>query len=216
MKNKENIVVFCAHADDEIFGPGATLAKYAKEGKNIYTYIFSHGEKSLAWLKENIAIKTRIKEAEKADKLIKGKKVEFLGIADTKIKQEVKEKKTEDIIKKIIKKIKPTKIFTHSPEDAHPDHRAISNAIVEIADKIKYKGDVYAFDVWNPFSLKKSYLPKMYVDVTGTFNIKIKALRLFKSQKCSLLALFWSVIAGALIHGSHIHVRYAERFFKLR
>jgi len=213
---KENIIVFCAHSDDQIIGPGATLAKYAKEGKNIYTYIISYGEKALAWIKEDIAIKTRIKEAERADKIIKGKKVEFLGVADTKIKQEIKEKKVQEKIIKIIKKIKPTKIFTHSPEDAHPDHRAISKAITEIADKIKYKGDVYAFDVWNPFTFKKSTLPRMYVDVTDTFKTKIKALKIFKSQKSSLIALFLGVIAGAFVHGLQIHKLYGERFFKLR
>ena len=213
---KENIIVFCAHSDDQIFGPGGTLAKYAKEGKNIYTYIISYGERALAWLKEDIAKKTRIKEAQRADKIIKGKKVEFIGVADTKIKQEIQEKEIQEKIIKIIKKLKPTKIFTHSTEDAHPDHRAIGKAIIKITDKIKYKGDVYAFDVWNPFTLKKSILPRMYVDISNTFKTKIKALKLFKSQKSSLLALFWSVYVGALVHGLHIHKLYAERFFKLR
>ena len=62
-KKKKSILVFCAHSDDEIFGPGATLAKYSRQGKKVYTVIFSYGESALAWLKPEVAIKTRIEEA---------------------------------------------------------------------------------------------------------------------------------------------------------
>ncbi len=77
---KENILVICAHSDDQIIGPGGTLSKYIKEGKNVFTIICTYGEKANPWLKEHIAIKTRVREAETANKLIGGKEVIFLGL----------------------------------------------------------------------------------------------------------------------------------------
>jgi len=212
----QNILVFCAHSDDQILGPGGTLAKYAKQGKSIYTIIFSYGEKSLAWLKPEIAIQTRVKEAKKADKIIGGKGVYFLGLKEGRFLKEVKQKELEKRIQKIIKEKKPEKIFTHSSEDPHPDHRAANKILLDILNKVKYKCDIYAFDVWNPFALRKTNLPKLYVDITETFPIKIKAIRIFESQKMALFTLIWSVYLRAVVHGLHINKKYGERFFKIR
>ncbi len=215
MKKKESILVFCAHSDDQIFGPGATLASYAKEGKDIYTYIFSYGEASLLWLKRKVAVRTRVKEAKKADKIIGGKGVFFFGLKEGKFPDEIKEKRIIRRIAKIIKEKKPGKIFTHSFNDPHPDHRIVYNAVMNAISDIKYKGDVFAFDVWNPFIFRKTFLPKLYVDATKTFDKKLRALKTFKSQKTALLTLVWSVWFRALVHGFHIHKKYAERFFKI-
>ena len=46
MKHKKSIIVFCAHPDDEVIGPGGALLKFAKEGIDTYVVIFSGGEKS--------------------------------------------------------------------------------------------------------------------------------------------------------------------------
>ena len=213
-KPKNSVLVICAHSDDQIFGPGATLAKYAKEKHNIYTVILSYGENSLPWLKKEVAIKTRVKEAEQADKIIGGRGVVFCNLKENKFLKQANT--AENIIKNIIKARKPSKIFTHNPDDPHPDHRATYKIITNILEKIKYHGDVYAFDVWSPFSIRKTNLPKLYVDVTETFPLKVKALKIFESQKASLLVLFWSVYVRAFVHGSTIHTKYAERFFKLK
>jgi len=215
-KNKENILVFCAHSDDHIFGPGATLAKYAEQGKNIYTYIFSYGEQALAWLKPKLARKRRVAEAKKADSIIGGKKVKFFGLREGKFSKEIEEKDIRSRIQRTILSKKPIKIFTHSPEDPHPDHRAVYRAVIRSLDEINYNCHVYAFDIWNPFTFKKKELPRLYEDVTETFSKKIKALKVFESQKASLLVLFWSVYVKAFIHGFHIHKRFAERFFKVK
>jgi len=215
-KRKPYVLVFCAHSDDQIFGPGATLAKYSKEGKKIFTVVFSYGESALAWLKPEVAIKTRVQEAREADKFIGGSGVVFLGLKEGKFKEEGETKRIKSKIQRIILLKKPVKIFTHSIEDPHPDHRAVYNAVLEALDEIKYKCDVYSFDVWNPFLISRTRLPKLYEDVTNTFSKKVEALKLFKSQKISLLILFWSVYVRAVVHGFHIHKRFAERFFKVR
>ncbi len=216
MKKKENIIVFCAHSDDQIFGPGATLAKYSQQGKNIYTYIFSYGEQAMPWLKPKLARKTRVEEAKKANKIIRGKKVKFFDLKEGKFSKDIEKNNIKSKLQRIILSKKPLKIFTHSPEDPHPDHRAVYHAVIRSLEEINYNCHVYAFDVWNPFTFKKKELPRLYEDVTETFSKKVEALKVFESQKASLFVLFWSVYVKAFIHGFHIHKRYAERFFKVR
>jgi len=213
---KENILVCCSHSDDQIFGPGATLAKYAQQGKNIYTVVFSYGEKGILLLKPEIVTKIRVKEAIKADEVIGGKKVEFFDLKEGKFKQDIEKKNIIEKLSKIIKKIKPTKIFTHSIDDPHPDHKAVYNSVLDAVKKARYKEDVFLFDVWNPFVIRKTHLPKLYEDVTETFDKKVEALKCFESQKIALITLFWSVYVRAIIHGFHIHKKYSERFFKIQ
>lgn len=212
----KNILVFCSHSDDQILGPGGTLSKYAKEGMKIYTIIFSYGENSLPWLNKRYAIKTRVKEAKKAEDIIGGSGVVFLGLKEGKFLEEYNNKELYKKIKRIIDEKEPGKIFTHSPDDPHPDHRAVYKIVIECLDKMRYKCDVFAFDIWNPWTIRKTHLPKLYVDVTSNFKTKIKATKVFKSQQIALFTLLWSVYIRALINGFHIHVKYAERFFKIR
>lgn len=209
-KPRKTILVICAHPDDQIFGPGGTLAKYAQEGKDIYTIIFSYGESSHLWYKKKIAAKTRVKEAQKADKMIGGKEVIFLGIPETKFIEN--KKKIIKQLKKIIKKKKkPIKIFTHSINDPHKDHRDVYNIVKEIS-----LCTIYSFDIWNPIRILKRNQPRMYVDITKTFKKKIKALKCFKSQKISMITLLWSVYLRAFLNGLNAKCKFAERFDKIR
>ena len=111
---------------------------------------------------------------------------------------------------------KPAKIFTHSIDDPHTDHRAVYKIVTDTYDSMRYKCDVYSFDVWNPINFRKRDQPKLYVDITDTFKTKLSALRCFESQKIAMITLLWSVYLRAIINGLHNHCKYAERFYKIR
>ena len=216
-KKQQNIIVFCAHSDDQILGPGGTLAKYAKEGKDIYTVIFSYGEAGLPHFKRKVAVETRVKEARDANKIIGGKDVYFLGLKEGRITEEVNEKKIIKKINALLLDKRPEKIFTHSPSDPHPDHRDVLDAVLKAVDKLRLRCDVYCFDIWNPLTFRKSNLPRLYVDITGTIGKKIEAIRAFRSQRAAILTIFWGAMLKSFINGMHIkNSRYAERFYKIR
>ena len=218
---KSNILVICAHSDDQIFGPGGTLAKYAKEGMNIKTVIFSYGEGSHPHFKKKIITHTRAKEAEKADEILGGKGVIFLGLPDDKrFKAEYEEKNISEKLKGILMEYAPEKIFTHSENDQHSHHRIVNEVVLKAVDELKLKTEVYTFEVWNFFSLKNKQAPKMVVDITDTFKIKIKALKVFKSQLSPLSYtflnnfLYLGVFIKAWINGLKYKNGFAEVFYK--
>lgn len=213
---KESVFVICAHSDDQILGPGGTLAKYAKEGKEIFTIIFSYGETSHLWLKKKVSVEIRVKEAQAADKVIGGSGVVFFGIKEGNFFEEVENKKLKDRIKKLLKEKKPSRIFTHVPDDAHEDHRAVYKIVNEILDEIKYKGDFLGFDVWNAVDFKKRHIPKIYIDISSTFRIKLKALHCFKSQIFVMLPPYLGVYINAFMNGLKNDCKYAEKFYKIK
>ena len=216
MASKQSVLVLCAHSDDQVLGAGGTLAKYADEGKKVHVVIFSYGEKSHPWLKKHIIPGTRVQEAHDAENVLGIATTEFLGLTDQKVKEEIVAAEIEGKITGLFKKRKPGIIFTHTPDDPHPDHRAISFFVQKLAEKMAFKGPVYCFDVWTPVAIKSRHLPKVFIDISGTFSKKIRALRCFKSQWMTMISLMWSIYWKAIKNGRQNRMKYAEVFYKLR
>lgn len=211
-----SVLIVCAHSDDQIFGPGGTVAKYAKEGKKVYTIIFSYGEQSLPLTKKELTIRARVKEALEVDKYLGGHGVVFLGLEETKFADQFNKKKMYPKLKKLILQYNPSIIFTHSVDDPLPDHRALNKLLLETVDRMRYKCDIYMFDVWNLFNFKKRHYVKIIVDISDTFDMKIKALKMFASQSRTLFWMMWTVYLRAWHSAREIKVKKAETFYKIR
>jgi LmbE family N-acetylglucosaminyl deacetylase len=224
-KSKGSILVICAHSDDQVLGAGGAMAKYASQRYDIHTIIFSFGEGVKPHLRREIISKTRIKEAQRADKIIGGKGVIFLGLRDTHFEEDFEKRSMTENFKKIIAKIKPVKVFTHSSDDAHPDHRATLRMVLKIYKEMKLRADLYTFEVWHLLNIQKRKKPKLVVDTSETFKTKLNALKAFKSQID--LATFYNylvlnnflfllVYLRDMLNGIKYNTRYAEVFYKIK
>jgi len=213
---REIILVICAHNDDQILGVGGTIAKYASEGKEIITVIFSYGESSHIWLKRKEIVETRVKESHRADKLLGIQESYYLGIKEGNFLKKITEKNIEKRIEHIIRKYNPVKIFTHAIDDPHPDHQAVHRVVMTVVDRINKKYEVYTFPVWNPINLIARNKPKLIIDITKTLKKKVLAFKIHKSQKVTILSLFWVVYIRAFFNGFNNKMKYAEVFYKIR
>lgn len=213
-----SILLFVAHSDDQVLGPGGTVAKYADEGQDVYTVIFSYGELSHPHFKKEIISQMRIEEAEKADKMLGGKGVRFLGASDGKILETADDLKEE--VKKILLDKKPTKIFTHAEDEALPDHVSVNKIVLAAYDELHEEKnisiDIYSFGIWRFFKWKQRNDPKLFVDISKYFHTKLDVLHVFKSQVVAMLVLKWSVYVKAFIYGFQNGTQFAEVFYKIR
>jgi LmbE family N-acetylglucosaminyl deacetylase len=210
----ENIFVICAHSDDQILGAGGTLAKYAIEGKRIITVVLSYGELTHVWYKPKEIIKTRINESLKADQIIKGHGVYFFGLKEGRFLKEFTRKKVNELVK-LFKRFPPSKLFTHTTDDSHPDHVATAKLVLSICKAKRISAPVYGFDIWKTVNLRHRQHPKLIMDITPTFETKIKALRCFKSQALSIYQLLIKVHYNALMQGLKHGYQYAEVFYRM-
>jgi len=213
---EKSVLIVCAHPDDEILGVGGTIAKYAKEGKDIYSVVFSAGHSSHPLTKEKVIEKVRSKESTAAGKIVGCKETILLGLKDGSLKSEIQKKKVVTQLRRIIKEKKPEKIFTHSMDDPHPDHKAVYNSVREATKSKRSNVDIYSFDIWNPFNIRRRSAPKLIVDITETFPKKIRAIKRFKSQKVAMFTMLPAVYLRAYLNGLNNHVRYAEVFLKIK
>lgn len=215
MKKKEKILVLSAHSDDFVLGAGGTIAKYTQERNKVRAIVFSYGEKSHPWLKKRVVQKMRYKETEDAARLLKCKTPLFFDLREGKFKEDSQERNLKETLIQLIEKEKPSKIFTHSLEDPHPDHRAVHYITMEVYEMLSYKPEVYMYSIWNPVSFKTRY-PSLYVDVSKTFSIKLKSLWKFKSQKVHVLYPFVLLMYKAIKDGLKMRTRFGEHFFRIK
>lgn len=218
----KSIVVFVAHSDDQVIGVGGTMAKYAKKGYKVYTIVCSFGEESHPHLKRSEISKRRVKESQKANSILGCEKVIFLGLKAGRFLKDYSEKRWKKKIEKIILKISPDRIFTHSPYDLHFDHRAASKIILDVVDKMEFKSEVYFFNIWVLFNFKRNRYPSLVEDISNEFRQKVKALNVFKSQITPLSyvqlnnILYLSTFIKAIWTGLKINKEYGELFYKIR
>ena len=157
----------------------------------------------------------RAQEAFQASKVL-GCKTTFFDLEEFKFYQDYQRMEVEKQLLKIITKEKPTKIFTHSKEDPHPDHNAVNRITEELCRKIpaSQKPEVYIYSVWNPISFRTNF-PSLYVDVSKTFGLKLKALRTFRSQQVHVIYPFVLVLYKAIKDGIKIRAHFGEHFFRI-
>jgi len=214
MSKNEKIIVFSAHSDDFVIGAGGTIANYTQQKNKVLAIVFSFGELSHPWLKQKVVQKMRYKETEDASKMLKCKSI-FYDLREGKFMEDYHEKDLKTLLLQILEKEKPTKIFTHSHEDPHPDHRAVHEMTLEIYQELTEKPELYMYSIWNPVSFKTSY-PSLYVNVSKTFSLKLKALWKFRSQKVHIAYPFVLLLYKAIKDGFKMRTKFGEHFFRIK
>lgn len=210
----KSIIIFCAHPDDDMLGAGGTVAKYAEDGYDTTVITFSYGETSHIWLQKKITAEMRVKESKRAHRIVGCAKDIFLGLKEGSFPQEVKKRKIKQLIQKIVREKRPEKIFTHSASDPHPDHNSVHKTVLDALEN--YNVDVYTFDIWNPISVLKRNLPRLYVDISGTMNKKVAAIKQFKSQHKFIFPIIWAVYIKNIKAGIENRCKFAEVFYKIK
>jgi LmbE family N-acetylglucosaminyl deacetylase len=219
MDESKGVLVVCAHSDDQILGCGGTIAKYAKQGIPVYTIILSYGEKSHPHLQREFVIKTRVKEAQEANKVIGGKQVFFLGLNEGNFQSDAEETNAAEKILNIIKKYNIGRILTHSSVDVdipNRDHINTYKLVKDVCENLPV--ELYTFTVWDFFKVKKELTGrfKLVVDITNTFSIKSKALNTFKSQMhlMQMSIPYVQTYINSFFNGLKYGYRFAEVFIK--
>jgi LmbE family N-acetylglucosaminyl deacetylase len=160
------ILAVGAHPDDIELGCGATLALFKQRGHEVYLLVLTKGEASGD-------PRLREKECKQSAQTIGADKLFFGNLNDTKITDGVA---TIMAIERLINELKPDIIFAHSHKDGHQDHRNVGMAALSAARNSK---KVLLYE--SPAALRE-FLPQLYVDVTSTFDVKLKALKAFGTQ----------------------------------
>ena len=175
---------FAAHPDDAELSMGGTIAKMIDTGKSFGIIDLTEGELGTRGNKE-----TRKLEASEASKILGITVRENLEFPDGNIF--VNEEYTIKIIQ-IIRKYRPKIIFAPYFNDRHPDHIEASKLIKRAMflsglPKIETKIDNETQEAFRPkklfyFIQTYEFDPTFIVDISDTFEKKVKSMRAYKTQ----------------------------------
>jgi LmbE family N-acetylglucosaminyl deacetylase len=164
-----NILCIGAHPDDIELGCGGTIIKAAREGHRVFMYVLTRGGASGDPLQ-------RTRELMASAHYVGAEKLWVDSFEDSKV---TVTSKLINHLEYFIHKAAPDIILTHSPEDYHHDHRAISEATVEAS---RFSQNVLAYEV----PITKKFTPNAYYDISDVLDEKVELIKVFESQRNKL------------------------------
>lgn len=158
-----------AHPDDiEIFMYGLVAACF-KRGDNISLAIATDGAAGTVLTSKNLKNK---RERESSLGLSKLANPKFIGLPDGKLSNT---SEAFHLIEKYIHSVNPDFIVTHDENDYHPDHRALSRIVSDVAS---FKCPVF----YSETLMGLCFEPNYYIDITEHFTQKVEAILAHKTQ----------------------------------
>ena len=181
------VLVVAAHPDDEALGCGGTIARWAKEGRAVHVLILADGETARAdasgW-----ACDDRKANADAAAAVLGCASVKQVGLPDNRMDR----LELLDIVQRIeaaITAYQPESVLTHHAGDVNIDHRITHQAVVtacrpQPGHPVK---ELLFFEVpssteWQTPGSAPAFLPNCFVDVSGSIDLKLAALKCYESE----------------------------------
>jgi len=221
-----NVLAVGAHPDDiEILCAG-TLARYAAHGHKIILAPFTCGDMGDLKMPPPELARIRRQEAEASASLL-GARLLWPGITDELVFPNEAQRR---VMIDLLREGDPDVIFTHSPNDYHPDHRYVSQLVF---DSYFQKGLPHIPGQTQPpcrFGQSQVYYmdnlagigftPAEYVDITAVMETKRRMLDCHQSQVKPMRELAQTdlidlIEVQARFRGMAAGCRYAEGFTRL-
>ncbi len=207
LQDIKKALILAPHTDDGEFGCGGTIAKLISEGVEVYYIAFSACEHSVLPKFPSDILITEVKEATQ----VLGIKRENLYLLkyDVRTFNFNRQGILDDIIK-FRNKINPDLVFIPSLNDIHQDHATIANEAVRA---FKFCNILCYEMPWNNFNFATT---SFMILSEEQINIKINALKKYKSQEHRSYANEEFIRSLASVRGVQVGQRYAEVFEVIR
>jgi N-acetylglucosamine malate deacetylase 1 len=182
------VLVVAPHADDEVLGCAATMAKHVSNGDKVWVLVMTNAAVGAPELFSPDMIEMIRAEALRAHAVLGVRDTIFLDFPAPALNA-YPEYRMSSEVGRILNEIRPTHLYLPHPGDIHQDHAAVYRASLVAArpqgnNKVE---SIYCYETlseteWAPMQGHNSFIPNHFVDVSGFFEKKVEAMSEFKSQ----------------------------------
>ena len=158
-----------AHPDDLELGCGGTLARLSRAGARVVMVIASIPSR----------LRSRRAEATKAAEIL-GCEVRFLTPDRCSRVEDLKTHQLVGMIDAQVKELEPAAMFTHCLANLHLDHKLTYEACMA-SQRLRYF-DIFCFSPTSCHAVNIAFYPHAYIDISGTIEEKMRAIRVHSSQ----------------------------------
>lgn len=188
-----------AHPDDIELGCGGALAKHVAAGDEVTMLVVTRGEEGPGDTAQRVAEQERAAKVLGVHRLLWGE-----GFLDCRVS--LQELELVHLIEDAVRLTGASIIYTHSANDSHQDHRAVSQCTMGAA---RWVSTVLTYG--GPSAL--GYHPSAYVDISDSLDKKIDALMCHVSQADASEKVSASWVRSSAEHYGFLCRRpYAEGF----
>ena len=215
------VLIIAPHPDDEIIGVGGTIAKRAKAGDEVYVCIVTKGNSPLF---NPDFIEQGRRECREADAKLGVKETIFLDFPAVML-ETIPRYELNGKVAEVVQNIKPEEVYIPHRGDMQIDHQMVVDAAMVA---VRPRGDdypkrVYAYETlsetgWNIPNVTNEFIPTVYENITDTYDVKMEAMSVFKSQLAPFPAArsVGAIEALAKFRGATVSVEAAEAFSLVR
>ncbi|MFE1441624.1 PIG-L deacetylase family protein [Streptomyces sp. NPDC058739] len=217
------VLAVVAHPDDEVIGPGGTLAKHAKAGDEVHVLILADGKTSRADdPAPEASAAASAQEAADSAAVLGTAAVHRLDLADNQLDTYPLLALAQQV-SAVVERVAPHTVYTHHSGDLNVDHELTARAcMIACRPHVSPVRWLLGFSTLSAtdagYAGRAPFVPAVYSDITDSLDRKLDAMRAYASElrdfphPRSLKA----ITAQAELFGAHAGTAAAEAFSVLR
>lgn len=221
MVMNSNTLIIAPHPDDEILGCGGTIKKLSASGTRVVVLVATRGKKEMYSEERILNVRN---EAINAHKILGVDETRFLDFPAPDLDM-VSLAEISGAISEVIREYDIATVYLPHYGDIHHDHRIIFQAGLVAARPVSgipvkriFSYETLSETEWAAPLGDMTFIPTRFVNISDFFNLKLEAMKCFKSQlrdfpnPRSLKA----IEALANLRGSTVGFNYGEAFMTIR
>ena len=183
------VLVVAAHPDDEVIGCGGTMAAHAASGRPVHVLLMTDGvgarDKTAPPARD---VSGRADAAREAARILGAHEPRMLSFPDNAMDT----CPLLDVIRAIeacVNEVRPQTVYTHHRGDLNIDHEIVHRAVLTACRPQPGHpvSEVFCFPVrssteWSAQNAGSVFAPCLYVDITRTLDLKMKALGAYSQE----------------------------------
>jgi N-acetylglucosamine malate deacetylase 1 len=191
VNNIDTVAVIAAHPDDEVLGCGGAIARFVDTGRQVHVLLLSEGVTSRSAIPDAVTeadLQRRNCAAARANEILRSTSLEQHQFPDNRM-DAVARLDIVKIVEEFVLRVRPGLVLTHHAGDVNIDHRVVHDAVVAacrpqpgFAVRELMFFEIASSTEWRPAHSGMPFWPNVFVDITGTVERKLEALRAYSEE----------------------------------